>query len=40
MKFFEIFNFFSFIFIHAWGASIERDRNEVIQTNATEFVSG
>ena len=37
MKFFEIF---SFLFIHAWGASIEREPSEVIQTNTTEFVWG
>ena len=40
MKFFEIFEFFSFLFINAWGASIEREPSEVIQTNTTEFVSG
>ena len=40
MKFFEFFNFFSFIFIDAWGASIQRDPSEMVQNNATEFVSG
>ena len=40
MKFFEIFEIFLFLFIHAWGASIEREPSEIIQTNTTEFVSG